>query len=131
MTIGFVGRLIPAKGLSVLVEALREIKEQKWRLLIVGDGERREAIEKQLSLYGLLERTTFVGAVPYEETPKYFSEIDMLIVPTRTTKKIREQFGRVIVEAMSSGVPGNRFNLRRDSRSDRGCRIGIFGERFK
>jgi glycosyltransferase involved in cell wall biosynthesis len=37
--------------------------------------------------------------------PEYFHQIDVLVIPTETTKRIREQFGRVIVEAMASGVP--------------------------
>jgi glycosyltransferase involved in cell wall biosynthesis len=105
LTIGYVGRLLPAKGLLVLADSLAKIKDEKWKLLIVGDGEERVPLEQNLSKHGLLERTKFVGAVRYEETPKYFAEIDVLIVPTKTTKKIREQFGRVIVEAMASGVP--------------------------
>ena len=41
----------------------------------------------------------------YDETPGYFRQIDVLTVPTLTTKKIREQFGRVIIEAMACRVP--------------------------
>lgn len=104
-TIGFVGRLLPAKGLLVLADALQKIRSESWRLLIVGDGADRVNMERKLAEYGLLERATFAGAVPYDETPDYFRRMDVLVVPTRTTAKIREQFGRVIVEAMASGVP--------------------------
>jgi glycosyltransferase involved in cell wall biosynthesis len=105
LTIGYVGRLLPAKGLLVLADALAAIKNEKWRLLIVGDGEERENLERRLAEHNLLERAEFTGAVGYEKTPEYFQKIDALVVPTVTTKKIREQFGRVIVEAMASGVP--------------------------
>jgi glycosyltransferase involved in cell wall biosynthesis len=105
LTIGFVGRLLPAKGLIVLADALAKIKDEKWRLLVVGDGEEREPMKRRLAEHGLLERACFTGAVPYEETPNYFRQIDVLVVPTITTKKIREQFGRVIVEAMACRVP--------------------------
>jgi glycosyltransferase involved in cell wall biosynthesis len=37
--------------------------------------------------------------------PEYFHKLDMMVIPTETTKRIREQFGRVIVEAMASRVP--------------------------
>ena len=37
--------------------------------------------------------------------PEYFKRLDVLVIPTQTTKRIREQFGRVIVEAMASGIP--------------------------
>lgn len=105
VTIGFIGRLLEAKGLLTLADALANLKTENWRLLIVGDGERRKVLEEKLASAGLLERTQFVGAVPYDETPDYFRELDILVVPTRTTPKIREQFGRVIIEAMACKVP--------------------------
>ncbi len=104
-TIGYVGRLIPEKGLMVLAEALNEIKDQGWKFLIVGGGKKRKPLEEKLASYGLLDRTEFVGAVAYENTPEYFRKLDVLVIPTRTTNKIREQFGRVIVEAMACQIP--------------------------
>ncbi len=105
LTIGYVGRLMPAKGVLVLIEALGRIRDKNWRFLVVGDGERKELMREKLKEDGLLERTEFVGAVPYHETPEYFQKMDVLVVPTRTTAKIREQFGRVIIEAMACEVP--------------------------
>ncbi|MGI9054192.1 MAG: glycosyltransferase family 4 protein [Pyrinomonadaceae bacterium] len=104
-TIGFVGRMLPPKGLLLLADALAEIKDEKWRLLVVGDGEEREKFQRRLAGYGLLERAEIVGAVPYHEIPKYFQQMDVFVMPTFTTEKIREQFGRVLVEAMATGVP--------------------------
>lgn len=104
-TIGYVGRLLPAKGLMVLAESLTKIKAEEWRLLVVGGGEEREKMEKLFAEHDLIERVEFTGAVPYEKTPDYFRQIDILVVPTRTTSKIREQFGRVIIEAMACGTP--------------------------
>jgi glycosyltransferase involved in cell wall biosynthesis len=104
-TIGFIGRLLPAKGLSVLIDAAANIKDEKWRLLIVGDGPERTAAESRIAEHGLQNRCRFVGAVSYDETPQYFQKLDVLVVPTVTTETIREQFGRVIVEAMACNVP--------------------------
>jgi glycosyltransferase involved in cell wall biosynthesis len=104
-TIGYVGRLLPAKGVSVLIDALIRIKTENWRLLVVGDGTEKSAMERKLAEHNLLERCKFTGAVPYEKTPEYFQKLDVLVVPTITTNKIREQFGRVIVEAMACRVP--------------------------
>jgi glycosyltransferase involved in cell wall biosynthesis len=104
-TVGFIGRLLPAKGLSVLVDALAQIKNENWRLLIVGDGPEREATERRVAEHGLQGRCRFVGAIPYHETPAYFQKLDVLVVPTVTTATIREQFGRVIVEAFACRVP--------------------------
>jgi len=103
--IGYVGRLLPAKGLLLLIDALAEIKNENWGLLIVGDGPEKPEMERKLAEYGLLGRCEFTGAIPYEETPEYFQKLDVLVVPTKTTNKIREQFGRVIVEAMACQIP--------------------------
>lgn len=104
-TVGYIGRLLPAKGLHVLIDSLAQIKNEKWRLLIVGDGPERAEIGNRIAVHELQDRCKFVGAVPYDETPAYFQKIDALIIPTITTKTIREQFGRVIVEAMACCVP--------------------------
>ncbi len=105
LVIGYVGRLIEGKGIMTLTAALARLKDKDWRILVVGDGPRSDEARRSLSDNGLLERATFTGAVNYEEIPDYFQMMDLLIVPTRTTPKIREQFGRVIIEAMACGVP--------------------------
>ncbi len=104
-TIGYIGRLLPEKGLLILADALNEIRDEKWRFLVVGEGAERKPLEEKLKSFDLLKRTEFVGAVAYDETPGYFQKLDCLVIPTRTTKKIREQFGRVIVEAMACQIP--------------------------
>lgn len=103
--IGFVGRLIEGKGILTLTSALALSKDKDWKLLVVGDGPQLKAAKATLEASGLLERAEFTGAVKYDETPGLFRRMDMLVVPTRTTSKIREQFGRVIIEAMACGVP--------------------------
>lgn len=105
LIIGFVGRLIEGKGILTLTAALERLKDRDWKLIVVGDGPRMADARQTLKSAGLLERTEFKGAVKYEETPGLFGSMDMLIVPTRTTSTIREQFGRVIIEAMACGVP--------------------------
>jgi glycosyltransferase involved in cell wall biosynthesis len=105
LTIGFVGRMLPGKGLNVLAAALEKLKSEEWRLLVVGDGSEREEFEQRLAAAGLSDRATFTGAVKFDLVPDYFHQMDMLVLPTETTKRIREQFGRVLVEAMASGIP--------------------------
>lgn len=104
-TIGYLGRLLPEKGLLTIADALSQIRSTNWRFMVVGDGPERGPLEAALKQYGLLHKTVFTGAVPYERTPEYLHWMDALIIPTRTTGTIREQFGRVIIEAMACGVP--------------------------
>jgi glycosyltransferase involved in cell wall biosynthesis len=74
-------------------------------LLVIGDGEEREPFAQRLSELNLIERAQFMGAIKYDQMPQLFQQMDLLVLPTQTTKRVREQFGRVIVEAMASGVP--------------------------
>jgi glycosyltransferase involved in cell wall biosynthesis len=104
-TIGFVGRMVPGKGVRVLAEALAKISGESWKLLVVGDGPQREMFTRRLNEADLIERALVTGAVSYDSMPELFRQMDLLVVPTQTTKRVREQFGRVIIEAMASGVP--------------------------
>jgi glycosyltransferase involved in cell wall biosynthesis len=105
LTIGYVGRMLPGKGLNLLAEALPQLTSTNWKLLVVGDGPERPAFEQQLRELKLIERAQFLGAISYDRVPETLKQMDMLVVPTQTTSRIREQFGRVLVEAMASGVP--------------------------
>lgn len=105
LTIGYVGRMLPGKGLNILAGALDKIKGEAWQLLVVGDGTERPVFEQRLAASGVLDRARFTGAINFDQVPAYFHKIDVLVLPTETTKRVREQFGRVLVEAMACGVP--------------------------
>jgi glycosyltransferase involved in cell wall biosynthesis len=105
LTIGYIGRMLPGKGLNVLASALAKLNGESWRLLVVGEGPEREGFEQLLREAGLRDRAEFTGAIDFALVPEYFHQLDLMVIPTETTKRIREQFGRVIVEAMASGVP--------------------------
>ncbi len=104
-TIGFFGRMLRGKGLNILAPALAMLSSEEWNLLVVGDGPERRTFETALAESGLLARARFTGSISYEQVPKMYHEIGLLVMPTETTDRIREQFGRVLVEAMASGVP--------------------------
>jgi glycosyltransferase involved in cell wall biosynthesis len=100
---GFAGRLVPEKGVDVLVDAVGALP---WaRLLILGDGPHRDRLEARALLVGAGERTTFAGPVPSTEMPHWLRALDVLVLPSRSTPRWSEQFGRVLVEAMACGVP--------------------------
>jgi glycosyltransferase involved in cell wall biosynthesis len=105
LTIGYFGRMLPGKGLNILATALAKLSSERWDLLVVGDGPERANFEQALAENGLLNRARFTGAISYENVPPMYHEIDFLVMPTETTARIREQFGRVLVEAMASNVP--------------------------
>src|ERR1051326_8858530 len=103
-TIGFVGRMLPGKGLNVLADSLMQLASEPWNVLLVGDGPERKMFESKLGAGGLLKRAHFAGAISYEQVPHLYQQMDLLVVPTQTTDRVREQFGRVLVEAMASGL---------------------------
>jgi len=104
LTIGFIGRMVTAKGIFVLADALAALAGERWRALFVGDGPERGAFTQRLAAHGMLDRIELTGAVNYAEVPKYFQRMDVMVLPTLTTPTFREQFGRVLVEAMASQV---------------------------
>ncbi len=103
-TIGYAGRLEEAKGLGTLVEALAGLGGE-WRLLIGGQGPYRDRMEKALEQAGLGARAHFAGYIPSRDMPSFLAQMDVLVLPSRTRPNWKEQFGRVLIEAMACGVP--------------------------
>jgi glycosyltransferase involved in cell wall biosynthesis len=99
-----VGRLVEAKGLRTLVMALAQVRDLSWRLVLIGKGEFEGELRELLEKEGLVGRVEFLGYVPHEETPRYLSAFDLLVLPSETQPNWKEQFGRVITEAMASGT---------------------------
>src|SRR5437016_3179315 len=62
LTIGFVGRMLPGKGLGVLAEALTKIASDDWKLLLVGDGPERKRFERILAERALTHSAEWSGA---------------------------------------------------------------------
>ena len=57
------------------------------------------------SNYGILDRIVFIDIIPPEEVPLYLNCMDVMALPSITTKQWKEQFGHVLIEAMSCEVP--------------------------
>src|SRR2546428_694712 len=83
LAIGCVGRLVPAKGVDTLLEALAEIRSASWRLTIVGDGPDRERLEALASRLRLAARVRWTGALPPDHLTRLWPELDVLAVPLR------------------------------------------------
>lgn len=103
--IGFMGRISEAKGLSTALEALHQLPERNWRLVLVGNGEDEPRLQRQAEHLGLAGRVHFLGYVPHPEAPRYLSMFDVLILPSETQSNWKEQFGRVLIESMACGTP--------------------------
>ncbi|HET7464285.1 MAG TPA: glycosyltransferase family 4 protein [Longimicrobium sp.] len=100
--IGYLGRFVEPKGLRVLTAALGRT-ERGWRALFVGGGPEREMLEAWAG--GFRGRVRVAGGVAHDQVPAYLAAMDVLVAPSLTTPRWREQFGRMLIEAMACGVP--------------------------
>lgn len=102
--VGFAGRLLSMKGIHVLAEAL-EGASFDWTCLVVGNGPERESLVARARARGWEQRLRIVERVPHGGVPEYLNLMDALVLPSLSTRLWREQFGRVLVEAMACEVP--------------------------
>jgi len=103
-TIGFAGRLVPEKGLDTLVSAVAGLDDE-WRLLLIGDGPLRDHLQQRLTEANLEQRTTILSRVPSTDMPTHLGAMDVLVLPSIDRPNWREQFGRILVEAMACETP--------------------------
>ncbi len=103
LVIGFVGRMVPEKGVDVLLEALAGWT-RPWRAILAGGGPARLETERQVQRLGLAGRVEFRGTMPSSQMPAFYSSLDILVLPSRTRPNWKEQFGRALIEAMACGV---------------------------
>ena len=103
-TIGFIGRVVPEKGLQILLRAAAQLAGD-WRLRLVGGGSAIDEMRKLAHSLGIEDRISFVGQLLSADLPSEYHKIDALVLPSLTRRNWKEQFGRVLVEAMASGVP--------------------------
>ncbi len=104
LVVGFVGWLIPIKGVTYLVNAMARIVEQHSKNLLVlvgkGDdkGEEEIKLKEQVERAGLADKVRFLGWRP--DVDKIMGCFDIFVLPS-----LNEGMGRVLVEAMAAGLP--------------------------
>lgn len=104
----FVGKLSAKKGVEVLLEAARRLKEGgvDFRLVIAGDGELAPKLQKTTSRMGLAERVIFLGPTPNREVAELYSAAEVVAVPSlRDPAGESEGMPVVILEALAAGRP--------------------------
>lgn len=98
----WLGRMAPEKGLDRLLIALHLMDERRRKvsLTLVGTGPLEGTVRGAISQLNLSEVVTIQAPVPYDRVPEVLSKHDALILPSLT-----EGLPRVVLEAMSSGMP--------------------------
>ncbi|MBZ0285453.1 MAG: glycosyltransferase family 4 protein [Anaerolineae bacterium] len=104
LQIGYVGRLVEEKGVHLLLEAVARLSGE-WRLRIIGSGPMRHALHAQAANLNIADRIEWVEWVASTDMPAQYQQLDALVIPSLTRPNWKEQFGRVIIEAMAAGVP--------------------------
>lgn len=98
--LGFVGRLVPEKGVEDLIRIIRYPSLEDVRLAVWGEGPLGDQVRRSLQ-----DRGKFFGSIPISRVPDAIRACDLIAVPSRRTATWEEQFGRIILEANFCRVP--------------------------
>ncbi len=102
--LGYIGRLVEEKGVEVLLRAAAELTGD-WEIKILGSGPQLNELQALARELNIAARVQFHPPIPSREIPAFYQQLDVLVLASRTRANWKEQFGRVLVEAMASGVP--------------------------
>ncbi len=102
--IGYLGRLVAEKGVDGLLRAAATLRGE-WQLDVIGSGPAQASLAQLANELGIAPRVHFAAWRPSGEMPAVYSQLDALVVPSRTRPNWKEQFGRVLIEAMACAVP--------------------------
>ncbi|MDP2924666.1 MAG: glycosyltransferase [Candidatus Omnitrophota bacterium] len=101
--IGYIGRLLKMKGICTLLEAAARLQGD-CQLLIIGSGPEKLGLKRYAEKLGIKECVIFVESIEHCNVPLYLNCMDVLVLPSEHTANWREQFGRVLIEAMACQV---------------------------
>lgn len=97
----FVGRLLPFKGVAMLLDAVAKARQYgPIRLTVVGSGSEEAALHAQATTLNLGESVRFTGALPLAEVAGEMAKAHVFCLPS-----VRESGGAVLLEAMAACRP--------------------------
>ncbi len=91
------GRMMPWKGHAHVISALAELRDPALKLVFIGAGEARPALEQQARELDLVEQVAFLGTIPHRAMPRYLSAADLVIGASFAS----ETFGMALAEALA------------------------------
>lgn len=98
----WVGRIAPVKGLDVLLDACRLLRDRgvDFHLFLAGEGSLRESLESSCAEMGLAEQVSFLGVVPQERLADWYRAANYTVLPSRS-----EGIPNVLRESLACGTP--------------------------
>jgi len=99
-------RLVPAKGVHIVIAALAELKDSNCSLVVAGDGPERSRLEAQAAQLKLGDRIHFLGEVSPARVDEELAAAELVVSPTLRP----EPFGLIGPEAMAHGKPVLAFD---------------------
>lgn len=104
--IGYIGRMLAMKDIESLIEAVAMIRnEHPVELFFLGNGDHKASLQQYCIDKGINDITEFSEAVPSSEVKNYMQHLDVHVLPSKSTRFWEEQYGRILVECMTAGVP--------------------------
>ncbi len=101
-TLLWVGRMVPVKGLTILLEACAQLQASgtHFRLYLVGDGPLRTSLERACDALHLTKQVTFAGIHAHHELPDWYRAADLTVLPS-----LSEGVPNVLRESLACGTP--------------------------
>jgi glycosyltransferase involved in cell wall biosynthesis len=103
LAIGFVGRLVPERGLDLLFRACVGLAG-KWTLTVIGTGPSQEELEALAERLGISARISWLGPLPRQAVDEVWPRLDCVVFPARTTSRWVASAARGALHAMANGV---------------------------
>src|SRR6478672_1015690 len=103
LSLGFVGRLVPERGLDLLFRACVSLVG-KWTLTVIGTGPSQEELEALAERLGISARVSWLGPLPREAVDEIWPTLDCVVFPARTTPRWVSGAARGALHAMANGI---------------------------
>ncbi|MBI3337237.1 MAG: glycosyltransferase [Candidatus Staskawiczbacteria bacterium] len=100
--IGNIGRFNEEKGLQNLIKATSQL--DKYYLMLLGSGTYEPTLQNIIDSLGLRKRFFHFKNIDRQDLANYYNVLDVFVLPSLTTLDWKEQYGRVLVEAMACGL---------------------------
>ncbi|MEL7337837.1 MAG: glycosyltransferase, partial [Planctomycetota bacterium] len=103
--VAYFGRFVPEKGIDLLIKALGQLRDQPWVFMLdqfEGDDEYTQLLKDEIQRQGISDRIVEIHAA-HGEVARYMNAADVVVLPSISTSKWVEQYGRVAPEAMACG----------------------------